>query len=151
MPSDEQRFSIKETSRLSGLPASTLRYYETIGVIEPVDRGESSGHRTYDQDDLDRIDTIASLSATGMSIPDMREYLEHRLKGAAGAHQEIALLSKQQLHLEDEQRKLALRQEYVSQKIQYWQAIEKGDSEKAARAAAAAQSAGQSARQKQNF
>lgn len=46
-------YSIKEAAALTGLPASTLRYYESIGVIEPVGRGESSGHRAYTDDDCE--------------------------------------------------------------------------------------------------
>ena len=46
-------YSIKEAAALTGLPSSTLRYYEQIGVIAPISRGASSGHRVYDEDDLD--------------------------------------------------------------------------------------------------
>lgn len=42
-----RRHSIKETAKLSGLPESTLRYYETMGLIGPVERDASSGHRSY--------------------------------------------------------------------------------------------------------
>ena len=30
---------------ISGLPESTLRYYEQIGIISPITRDPSSGHR----------------------------------------------------------------------------------------------------------
>ncbi|MCH6470761.1 hypothetical protein [Sinomonas terrae] len=76
---------------------------------------------------MDLIDGIARLAATGMSIPAMREYLDHRLDGAAGAAQERALLIDQQELLEQEAHRVRLRQEYVDLKIAYWQAVEKGD------------------------
>ena len=38
-------YTIKEASQLSGLPSSTLRYYESIGIIQSVARGGSSAHR----------------------------------------------------------------------------------------------------------
>ena len=34
------------------MPASTLRYYESIGVIAPIGRGETSKHRVYSDGDL---------------------------------------------------------------------------------------------------
>ena len=37
----QHHYSIREAAALTGLPASTLRYYESIGVIAPVGRGES--------------------------------------------------------------------------------------------------------------
>ena len=42
-------YTIKEAAALTGLPASTLRYYESIRVIAPVSRGASSRHRVYDE------------------------------------------------------------------------------------------------------
>ncbi len=72
-----RRYSIKETAKLSGLPESTLRYYETMGLIGPVERDASSGHRSYGEDDVNLIMGIACLSATGMSIADMRKYWDN--------------------------------------------------------------------------
>ena len=63
-----REYTIKEAAALTGLPASTLRYYESIGVIAPVGRGASSGHRVYDEEDLDQIMWVACLAATGMSV-----------------------------------------------------------------------------------
>ncbi|MBC7631773.1 MerR family transcriptional regulator, partial [Aeromicrobium sp.] len=62
----QRSHTITETAALTGLPASTLRYYETIGVIWPISRGESSKHRVYDEDDLDQLMWVACLAATGM-------------------------------------------------------------------------------------
>jgi len=126
MALDTKRYTIREAAELTGLPASTLRYYETIGIIDPIGR-RTSGHRTYSQDDIDLIDGIACLSATGMAIPEMREYLAHRLEGAAGAAQEIALLERQQEILRDEAARVQQRQEYVAAKIAYWAAVRSGD------------------------
>lgn len=44
-PTTQRTYSIKEAAALTGLPASTLRYYESIGVIAPISRGASSKHR----------------------------------------------------------------------------------------------------------
>ncbi|HEY9395228.1 MAG TPA: MerR family DNA-binding transcriptional regulator, partial [Nocardioides sp.] len=52
--STTRTYTIREVATLTGLPASTLRYYETIGLISPVSRGASSGHRVYDETDLDQ-------------------------------------------------------------------------------------------------
>lgn len=126
MPIGTKTYSIKEASELSGLAASTLRYYEQIGIIQPIGR-EAGGRRSYSQEDMDLIDGIACLAATGMSIPAMREYLDHRLDGAAGAAQERALLLEQQQLLEQHAQRVRLRQEYVALKIAYWHAVEDGD------------------------
>lgn len=61
---------------ISGLPESTLRYYEQIGIIAPIARDPSSGHRAYTNEDIQSLVTISCLSATGMPLDAMREYLK---------------------------------------------------------------------------
>lgn len=68
--------SIREASMISGLPESTLRYYEQIGIIDPIARDPSSGHRVYSDKDIESLTTIACLAATSMPLESMREYLK---------------------------------------------------------------------------
>ena len=77
--------SIREASMISGLPESTLRYYEQIGIIDPIARDPSSGHRVYSDKDIESLTTIACLAATGMPLESMREYLKNRFDGPEGA------------------------------------------------------------------
>lgn len=63
---------------ISGLPESTLRYYEQIGIIDPIARDPSSGHRVYSDKDIESLTTIACLAATCMPLESMREYLKNR-------------------------------------------------------------------------
>jgi len=128
----ERTYTIKEAAALTGLPASTLRYYETIGVIAPISRGASSKHRVYDEADLDQLMWIACLAATGMSVSDMRTYVANGLLGPAAAGDQIELLAAQQRRLALEAEHIALRQRYVRLKIDYWHAVEAGDAERAA-------------------
>jgi DNA-binding transcriptional MerR regulator len=124
-------YTIKEAAALTGLPASTLRYYETIGVIPPISRGASSKHRVYDEGDLDQLMWVACLAATGMSVADMRAYVANGPLGPAKAKEQIELLARQDRHLAQESKRLALRQRYVRLKIDYWHAVDSGDTERA--------------------
>ncbi len=124
-------YSIKEAAALTGLPASTLRYYEQIGVISPISRGTSSKHRVYDEGDLDQLMWVACLAATGMSVSDMRQYMANNRLGAEAAADQEQLLAEQQRRLATEAEALALRQRYVQLKIAYWQAVQAGDPDRA--------------------
>ena len=84
---------------ISGLPESTLRYYEQIGIIAPIARDPSSGHRAYTDEDIQSLVTISCLSATGMPLDAMREYLKNRFDGTEGARRQMALLDAQALRL----------------------------------------------------
>lgn len=120
-------YSIKEAAALTGLPASTLRYYESIGVIAPISRGESSKHRVYTEEDLDLLTWVACLNATGMSVEDMRRYVANGALGPEAAAQQIELLSAQRERLAAEAEHVALRARYVQLKIDYWHAVEAGN------------------------
>jgi DNA-binding transcriptional MerR regulator len=123
--------TIKEAAALTGLPASTLRYYEAIGVIAPVSRGASSGHRVYDEGDLDELMWVACLAATGMSVSDMRAYMAASALGPDAAHGQIELLAAQEQRLAAEAEQIVLRRRYVQIKIDYWRAVESGDAARA--------------------
>ena len=127
----QRSYTIKEAAALTGLPASTLRYYESIGVIRPISRGASSKHRVYDEDDLDELMWIACLAATGMSVSDMRQYVANGALGPSAAEQQVELLAAQERRLAQEAEQVALRRRYVALKITYWQAIAAGDTERA--------------------
>ena len=85
--------TIQEASRQTGLSEPTLRYYEEVGLIGPVARDESSGHRRYRESDLDALQALACLRAMGVGIEDMRTYQANRALGhaAAGEQRDILL------------------------------------------------------------
>ncbi|MGO1849100.1 MerR family transcriptional regulator [Microbacterium sp.] len=53
-----------------GVAVATLRLYEQQGIL-PSARRTSGGHRRYDRVDLDWVDTVMLLRATGMSTAQM--------------------------------------------------------------------------------
>jgi DNA-binding transcriptional MerR regulator len=126
-PATRHDYTIKEAAALTGLPASTLRYYESIGVTAPVSRDASSKHRVYDENDLDQLMWVACLAATGMSVSDMRQYLANGKLGRAAAQEQVRLLAEQERRLSLEADHLELRQRYVRLKIDYWHAVDAGD------------------------
>ena len=67
--------TIAEAAERSGLSAHTLRYYERIGLIHPVER-DSGGHRRYGRDDMEWLALLVKLRTTGMPIRQLVEYAE---------------------------------------------------------------------------
>jgi MerR family transcriptional regulator, copper efflux regulator len=47
--------TIQDVSRRSGLREPTLRYYEKVGLIGPIERDPSSRHRRCREEDLDTL------------------------------------------------------------------------------------------------
>lgn len=124
---EEKRYTITETAKISGLPESTLRYYETIGIIKPISRDTNTKRRVYSESDVNMVVAIACLNATGMSIEDMKTYLDNFDHGEEGAFSQVEILGSQLKRLEDERHFAELRIQYVRTKIDYWKATIKKD------------------------
>ena len=130
-----QTYTVQQAAALTGLSEHTLRYYERVGLIQPVLRQESSGHRRYGPADLAKLETLACLRAAGMPIDQMRRYFELRSDGDDAAVELQALLT---AHLEELHRRMAALQthiQYVERKIDYWHAVEMHDQPAAERIA----------------
>ncbi len=131
--------TIQEVSRRSGLSEPTLRYYEEVGLVGPVDRDARSGHRRYDDEDLDLLQALACLRALGMGIEDMRTYQANRVGppgrgGRAVAAEQRDLLLRHAERIEAEIAALHTRLDYLREKSALWDARAHGDA--AAEAAA---------------
>lgn len=68
-------YTIKEVAEMTAISIPTLRYYEQVGLLDPVERA-ANGHRRYTETDLRRIDFLKRLRATGMSISAMAYYVD---------------------------------------------------------------------------
>ena len=65
---------IAEVSERYGISADTLRYYERIGLIPPVNRIES-GIRDYNETDVKRVEFIKCMRSAGLPIEALIEYV----------------------------------------------------------------------------
>ena len=126
--------TIQDVSRRSGLSEPTLRYYEEVGLIGPIDRDASSGHRRYGSDDLDTLQVLACLRAMGMGIEDMRTYQANRARGRAAAAEQRDLLLRHAERVEAEIQTLHTHLDYLREKAAVWEARDRGDADAEARA-----------------
>ena len=65
-------YTIGQTAERSGFSASTLRYYEGIGLVIPSER-TASGYRLYDEQGLARLAFIARAKQLGCSLEDIAD------------------------------------------------------------------------------
>lgn len=118
----ETAYSIQQVARLTGLSIDTLRYYERIGLLEPVERA-SSGHRRYSQRDIDWLGLLINLRETGMPIAQMLHFAQLRRQGDATAAERLQLLEEHQRVLEAQMQKLAHHMAALQEKIAHKKAV----------------------------
>ena len=89
---------IAEVSEQYGLSSDTLRYYERVGLIPPVNRNES-GIRDYNELDLRRVDFIKCMRSAGLPIEVLIEYVALVQQGdkTIEARKEILVEQREQL------------------------------------------------------
>ena len=91
MDIQKDKLTIQEVAKATGLTAHTLRYYERIGLIHPINREENT-RRCYTADDVGWIDFLLKLRAIGMSIKDMQQYAELQRQGDATLPERVEML-----------------------------------------------------------
>lgn len=64
---------ISEVAARSGLSTSTLRYYDSIGLIEA--QREPNGYRTYDETVLEQLSFIDEAKQLNLPLPEIAELL----------------------------------------------------------------------------
>lgn len=72
--------TISEVSKKYGISQDTLRYYERIGVIPPVNRNRS-GLRDYTEDDCGWVELAACMRSAGLPLEALTEYVRLSGKG----------------------------------------------------------------------
>ena len=67
--------NIGTAAETTGVPAKTIRYYESIGLIPPATRAEN-GYRHYTEFDVETLRFIQHSRRLGFSVKDVGNLLE---------------------------------------------------------------------------
>lgn len=113
------KLTIQEAAEATGLSAHTLRYYERIGLIHPIDREENT-RRRYSADDIGWIDFLTKLRATGMSIREMQRYAELQRRGDETLPERLVMLKALRNQVEERIGELQEHLKLVEYKIEIY-------------------------------
>jgi DNA-binding transcriptional MerR regulator len=84
-------YTVSEVSAQTGLSAHTLRWYEQVGLLDPVHR-DAAGRRRYGEDDLGRLGFLLKLRSTGMPVRDMIRFVELSRAGDEHVAEKLKIL-----------------------------------------------------------
>ncbi|WP_139490317.1 MerR family transcriptional regulator [Brevibacillus dissolubilis] len=74
----KNRFSIGEMAKLHNTTIKTLRYYDEIGLLKPIQIDHNNGYRYYSTEQFEQLNTIHYLKELGFSLKEIGVHLEHR-------------------------------------------------------------------------
>lgn len=111
-------YSIGAFSKMTGISASALRYYEKEGLLcAPRD---NAGRRRYGGADAAWVEFIVRLKETGMPIREIREYARLRALGDGTMKQRMEMLQKHREHVLEEQERIGRNLEKLEQKLEFY-------------------------------
>ena len=101
----DEHISIQEFAKISGVEASTLRYWDEIGLFQPIKRNPDNNYRYYSLAQLTALNFVTVLSELAFPLKTIAELRKER-----NPDKLLALLEKQEKLMDMEMR--GLRQRY---------------------------------------
>lgn len=72
------RLTIGEMSKLHQIPVKTLRYYDEIGLFQPMEVNAQTGYRYYSFDQFEQLHIIKYLKNMGVKLSEIKSHMEDR-------------------------------------------------------------------------
>ena len=89
------RYTMMQVCKETGMTYQALKFYCNEGLVPNVKR-DKNNRRVFDKRDVAWISSLTCLKKCGMSIQEMKEYLDLCLQGQATIPQRKEMLTKKQ-------------------------------------------------------
>ncbi len=122
MTKTEKLYSMKETCDKTGLTYDTLKFYCNEGLIPNVKRNKSN-YRVFNDNDLNWIKSLSCLKKCGMSIVEMKEYLNLCLKGQISIPERQEILNAKLCELEHKKQEIQESIDFINWKQTFYKNV----------------------------
>ena len=118
-------YSMKETCEKTGLTYDALKFYCNEGLIPNVKRNKSN-YRIFNDNDINWIKSLTCLKNCGMSIIEMKKYLELCLKGESTIPERKIILDAKLRELEQKKQEIQKSIDFVNWKQNFYNDVLSG-------------------------
>lgn len=118
-------YSMKETCEKVGMSYQTLKYYCNEGLVPNVKR-DKNNYRVFDDHDVEWIKSLSCLKKCGMSMEEMKKYLNLCLKGKASIPERKIILEEKRKSLLEELAKIQESIDYIDWKQSFYDDVLSG-------------------------
>lgn len=118
-------YTMMQVCREVGITYQTLKFYCNEGLIPNVKR-DKNNRRIFDEKDIKWINDLTCLKRCGMSIQEMKEYLDLCLQGASTIPLRKELLAKEQEALRLSIKELENSVSYIDWKQNFYDEVLSG-------------------------
>lgn len=116
-------YTIKDMTERFGLNASTIRYYEEIGLLENVEHKDTY-HRVYTDAHVDRLSAIECFKKARLSLDDIKQFFEYEKNITANSGNIVEMMKQQESRTQNEIDNLISGLKHIQKKIRYYSAVD---------------------------
>lgn len=117
-------YTIKEMSQRYQIQASTLRYYEEIGLLVNVARTKNH-QRIYTDEHIARMDGITCFKNTGLHIAQIQEFYRYEGDIVANIDEIVTLVEKHEAETIRQIEKMKQDLLHIQHKVRFYRGIQK--------------------------
>ncbi len=115
-------FSMKAVCEKTGMTYETLKFYCNQGLVPHVKR-DAGNRRVFDERDVAWIESLGCLKRCGLSIQEMRHYVQLCLQGEASIPERKKILAQKRQALVEQIAQLQGAVAYVDQKQAFYEDV----------------------------
>lgn len=115
-------YTVKQLSEKYQLSAHTIRYYDDQGLFPDVTR-DSNGTRLFSEEHLDWINLVLCLRKTGMSISDIKHFIELCQEGDHTIPERYEIILNQKKKAQEDLLEMQKRLEILNHKENYYKSM----------------------------
>lgn len=118
-------YSMKQACEKTGLTYDTLKFYCNEGLVPNVKR-DKNNYRIFNDKDIDWINSLSCLKNCGMSILEMKEYLDLCLQGEKSIPERKEILEVKLRELDNKIKEIQESIDYIHWKQNFYDDVLSG-------------------------
>ncbi len=118
-------YTMKETCEKVGMTYETLKFYCNQGLVPNVKR-DKNNHRIFDDKDVAWINSLSCLKNCGMSIQEIREYVDLCIIGESSIPERKIILERKRNALLKAMDEIQKSVDYIDWKQQFYDDVLSG-------------------------
>ena len=122
-------YTIQQVSEMTGIPSTTLRYYDKEGLLPFLER-KPSGYRAFSDIDLAMLQVLQCLKETGMSIEEMKKFSQWVQQGDVTLKERYEMFVNRKAAVEQQIAELQKSLEIINHKCEYYKSAMEAGTEK---------------------
>ncbi|QIK85891.1 MerR family transcriptional regulator [Erysipelothrix sp. HDW6B] len=117
--------TMRDVCIATGISYDTLKYYCNENLV-PFHKRDHNNHRIFDARDLACVEGLVCLRRCGMSVKDMKQYIQLGLEGVGSISERKAMLKKTYEQLQNQQKEIEASLQFLEKKQNYYTDVQNG-------------------------